>query len=321
MEFKGRALYNLLRLSTKQDPSIKVSPWQTLDYRCVSEPELFATLSSIGLPLTKENFLLYAKNCEAPEELAECLSLEEWSPETEAHSYLILFELWRRLLPGKQSLSIFCDELDRLISDFDDGVLIEDESWQAVLTELSDILDQNTVGDADLKEVFASVSQYTAHNIETFLYDYIVEVLEVENEPLAASLIEAFEDYVSEKKWFSLLRVRLLSSSGIKTWQGPLSRLLEEQSENPDLSFLMEVLAFLREQDDAPLFFECAKQIVPLVRVEEEIQELLHSMAQFCSPPLQGSILSMIEKRSSNLLSETIAQSDTRALEELLSAR
>ncbi len=304
MEFKGRALYNILQISVKEDSSIRAEPWQILDYRSFSEEELFQKLSKLHPSLTKENFFLYAETCHSPEELVECLWLQEEDLVGQEKTYLLLFELWRRHLPSRQSLSIFCDELDALISQFDDGIDMEDEKWHVILSELEDILDRNTYLKADPKEVFSSILQYTAHDVESFLYDYIFELIEEENEILATSLIEAFDDYVLEKKWFSLLRSRLLSSSRLDLWTGLIHRLLEEEEENPNLSFLMEIFFFLKEQDDAPLFFKCVKQILPLLKPGQELHDLLQYTAEFCKSlhkdSLEKSILNILQKKAFN---------------------
>ncbi len=300
MEFKGRALYNILQISMKEDSSIRAEPWQILDYRSFSEKELLEKLSKLHPSLTKENFFLYAETCESPEELVECLWLQEEDLVGQEKTYLLLFELWRRYFPERQSLSIFCDELDALISQFDEGVDMEDENWHVILSELEDILDRNTDLKADPKEIFSSILQYTAHDVESFLYDYIFELIEEENETLAISLIEAFDDYVLEKKWLTLLRARLLSSSRLDVWTGLIHRLLEEEEENPSLPFLMEVFFFLKEQNDAPLFFKCTKQMLPLLSPSQELQDVLQHTAEFCKglhkDSLEQSILHILEK-------------------------
>ena len=167
MEFKGRALYNLLKSSVKEDSSIRAEPWQILDYRSLSEEDLLQKLAKLGLNLTKENFFLYAENCHSPEELVECLWVQESDVIGQEKTYLILFELWRRYLPNRQSLSIFCDELDSLISDFDDGVYMEDEKWQDVLSELEDILDKK-IEASTLGKVLSGKKSFEKDLIKTF---------------------------------------------------------------------------------------------------------------------------------------------------------
>lgn len=309
MEFKGRALYNLLTISSKEDLSLQIEPWQVLNYRSLSDEVLLKKLFALNLPLTKENFTLYADSCNSPEELVDCLWIQESDIKGQEQAYLVIFELWRRLLPNRQSLSIFCDELDALISLFDEGEDIDDEVWQKVLSELGDILDKNTEMGSNPKEVFVSISQYMAHNIETFLYDFIFELLEKENEALATSLIDSFIDYVGEKKWLHLLRAHLLFSSNIQAWKSLVHRLLEEEEENPSLSFLMEILTFLKISDDSSLVSQCIKQILPLVETEVEKEELFSHMLEFCKNSNKESALNILNRIS-----------DKKALEDVLLA-
>ena len=126
MQFKGRSLYNLLQVSAKEDPSIEVKPWQILDYRTLSEEELFAKINSVKISLDKDTFLLYGENMETPEELSEHLYHKEEEGDEEQEAYLSIFELWRRIFPAKESLSIFFDSLDQIIADFDGGLIRSD---------------------------------------------------------------------------------------------------------------------------------------------------------------------------------------------------
>ncbi len=245
MQFKGRSLYNLLQLSKQEDSSLEVEPWQICNYRNLQEEELFQGLCSLGIPLSKESFISYAENADSPEDLVEYLWIEENNPQGEEKTYLFVFELWRRLLPARESLSIFFDKLDFLISQFDAGELLDEEEVQEVLCGLQDILDKSVDQGEKQQEVFSSVLQYTAHDVEGFLYDYIGELLEEGNEVLASKLIDAFDPYVFEKKWFTLLRARLFSLIDEDRAAASLRRLLEEAEEEPDLAFSEEVGRFL----------------------------------------------------------------------------
>lgn len=245
MQFKGRSLYNLLQLSKQEDSSLEVEPWQICNYRSLKEEELFAGLSSLGIPLSKESFIFYAENADSPEDLVEYLWIEENNPQGEERTYLFVFELWRRLFPGRESISVFFDKLDFLISQFDAGELLDEEEVQEVLFGLQDILDKSVDQGEKQQEVFSSVLQYTAHDVEGFLYDYIGELLEEGNEVLASKLIDAFDPYVFEKKWFTLLRARLFSLTDEDRAMTSLHRILEEAEEEADLAFSEEVGRFL----------------------------------------------------------------------------
>src|SRR3990167_8060935 len=143
MEFKGRSLYNLLRIKSKEDPSLETESWQIEDYRSLSQEELFSFLKDLGVVLNKEHFLSYADSCGTPEELLECLWLEEWEEEDLGErAYLVLLELWRKLLPLRRSLSIFFDDLDFYIECLEETESLDEEAIMKTLRELEDILGQ-----------------------------------------------------------------------------------------------------------------------------------------------------------------------------------
>src|SRR5271156_2097938 len=101
MELKGKALFNLLRISWIEDRSSDVKQWQVEDLRDMTIEELFSRLKRLGIILDQEGFYLYAENCDGPEELADCVWFEEEDLEGHDKAYLLLFELWRRLLPQR----------------------------------------------------------------------------------------------------------------------------------------------------------------------------------------------------------------------------
>lgn len=270
MEFQGRALYNFLQIQQQEDPSKTAEPWQLIDYRAVSEKELLLYLPS---SISKETFLLYADSCDTPEDLLECLWVEEEKIAGQEKAYLAIFELWRRWLPNKQSLSIFCDELDHLIAKFDSGEEIEEEA-RVLLDDLEDILHNNMQEKMSPQQVFSLISEYTAHDIAAFLFDYILNLIENHDEIFATSLIEAFEDYVPQKKWFTLLKAYLLSASQVEVWSHLIHRLLEEEEESPSTAFLTELFYFLQGVEDKPLLTKCEELLFPLIS-EEEKDDLL----------------------------------------------
>lgn len=281
MEWQGRALYNLLRTTWREDQTISVQPWQVEDYRSLSKKALFERMAKFKIPLSEEIFLQYAQNCSSPEELVELLWLDEEDVEGHDQAYLLLFELWRRLLPDKQSLSLFCDELDSLMDLYDAGTLEDEEKLQQALSDLEDILDLHADKGNTPPEVFAVVSQYCAHDLESFLYDYISEQIEQENDLLASELLDGFYPYMPDPRWFELLRSRLFLAADPKDANKLLSCLLEEVQENPDSSLSLEIVQLLAHSGDPALFMRAVKQTYPLLTHEEELHDLLNSVADF----------------------------------------
>ena len=127
MQLRDIALYNLLKINWLEDPSIDVEAWQVEDYRKISYEELFERLEKLGISLTQESFFIYSENVSTPEQLLEFLWIHDDEAKEYDQAYLIIFELWRRLLPEKQSLSIFCDELDYRIELYDKKKLEDEE--------------------------------------------------------------------------------------------------------------------------------------------------------------------------------------------------
>ena len=159
-----KALYNLLRLNAKEDPTIQVEPWALENLRDASLEELWEKLATLKISLNPAHFKEFAKECDSPEMLTDLL-LDETQEERYDELYLIVFELWRRFFPEKISLSVFCDELDFQIDRYDRGEMENDEPIQDGLANLSEILEEHV----DLKmappEAFAALSEYFATDL------------------------------------------------------------------------------------------------------------------------------------------------------------
>ena len=141
MKLQTKAIYNLLRYAGEQPTDVE--PWGLENLREPSLEELFQKLSRLGISLDKHSFGSFAEECDTPEELAELLLEDEADLKRQDEAYLLLFEIWRRLLPERQSLSIFCDELDHRIFLYDSGALGSDEPIQDILANLQEVLEEN----------------------------------------------------------------------------------------------------------------------------------------------------------------------------------
>lgn len=322
MRFKGRALYNLLNLSDLEDNINEVKPWQVAPYRQMSSEELFSRLSKLGIFLTEESFLAYGETCDTPEELIDCLWVEEETDEKQEESYLITFELWRRYLPKKQSLSLFGDELDHLIYLYDKGELLDEEELQKALSDLEDILDQSADAGTKPEEIFQMISQYCAHDIETFLYDYIIDQMDSGNETYASELLDGFFDYVEEKKWFDFLKARLFALSDSEESDVLLLGLLEQQEEESDSELCFEICRFLVNRGDTKLFFRTANLLLAQIKTEEDFRIFLELLAEFyrCldQEPVEKAVQDLINKRKNKKEEDAISEADKVQILEFL---
>lgn len=272
-----KAIYMLLRLNAAEDPAVTADPWALEDLRILPLDAVFARLEKYGLPFDRKTFHHFAADCETPEELADLLLPDGASEKQRDPFYLIVFELWRRLLPEKQSLSIFCDELDHRIALYDQGEAGSDELVQEGLGNLLEVLDENADAGADPEEVFLAICDYCAHDLESFFYDYIADLLDGGHSLYASELIEGFSPYVNDPLWFDFLRVRLLSFTDVGDANLALYRLLENEL---DFALLVEMLRFL-VSGERELFAQAIQKALPFLTAHEEWLEVMEIAADF----------------------------------------
>lgn len=282
MELERRALYNALRMNWLLDPSTEVEPWQVEDYRVMSFEMIFDRLKEKGITLDRAHFVAMAEDHLTPEELTEEL-LDETDADAKEQDqiYLLVFELWRRLVPEKPCLSVFCDELDYQIHLYDKGQVSSVESIQDVLANLEVILDENADEGADPVVIFESICSGCANDIETFLYDFIAEQIDNENYSYASDLLDGFGDYVKDVKWFDFLRTRLTAANDAKGANHLISQLAEEAAEENDIEYNLEILAFMVEAGERQVFTMLVNRTVPLLETEEDFFDLLTICADF----------------------------------------
>ena len=314
MELQTKALYNLLRMNYEQDPSIACESWQVEDLRSLPQEELFNRLKAAGMQLDAETLYHFVEECDSPEDLAELLLEEHDEPEMHDRLYLTLFELWRRLFPERQALSIFCDEFDHRIGLYDAGALESDEPIQDAFAYLIEIFNQNTDAGAEPAEILDSVNSHCAHDIMNFLIEYISELLDGGNELYASELIEHFAPYTQDAAWFDFLRVRLVAFSDPMGANHLLAALLKVK-EAMTLDLLMEMLRFLTVFGERPVFMETVQQILPFIQVKEEFEEMIELTADYFHrrdrDDLEQEVLKLMKK-------ETFDPSDLKAFERVL---
>ncbi|MEX1012323.1 MAG: hypothetical protein WDZ27_01370 [Waddliaceae bacterium] len=281
MELGRRALFNLLRMNWEKNPKIDVEPWQVENYRQHTYKELFFRLSAFDLHLDKNAFTVYAENFDSPEDLTDAF-LEETDlpPGEQDQIYLLIFELWRRLLPEKISLSIFCDELDHQIQKHDMGKGNEEE-LQDTLAHLLVLLDENIDQSEKPEKLFETVNASCAQELEAFLYDYIAELFDEENFSYASELIDGFIPYIRKNKWFDLLHARSLFHTDPEEGFDSIEKLAQKAVKEEDLDFNLELLSFLIQDGDQKLFVKIVKKSLPLLEKEEDLTELLLLCADY----------------------------------------
>lgn len=277
-----RALYNSLRMNWVLNPTLTVEAWQVEDYRSLPIDLLFERLEDKGIHLDKSAFVIFADAVDSPEELADSLSDDLIADNKERDQiYLIVFELWRRLLPEKPCISVLCDEIDHQIHLYDRGELDSIEPIQDVLANLQVVLDENSDAGTDPLEAFSYVTHLCANDLEAFLYDFIADQIDHDNFSYASDLLEGFDDYISDHRWFDFLKARVLAVHETEESEELIQRLVHEAKNKSDLDFNLELLSFLVRAGDQSTFEVLAKKTIPLLETEEDFRILLSISADF----------------------------------------
>ncbi len=315
MDLERHALYNSLRMNWLRDPTLSVEPWQVENYRALPLEILFERLNLQDIALDKTSFLSVAEEFDTPEEMTDSL-LENLlaDPMAQDQVYLVIFELWRRLVPEKLCLSIFCDELDEQIFRYDTGQLENLEAIEDVLANLGVILDENADNGSDPLDVFETICSGCANDVETFLYDFIAEQVEERNDLYASELLDKFSDYVKEVKWFDFLRTKLAGYTDPEGANLLIQQLVQDASAEADLEFNLELLSLLVQTGNKKDFTALVKKTVPLLECEEDFQDLLTICGDFYhrldQDNIEIAIQKIIQKRTQKLFEEPINVKD-----------
>lgn len=310
-----KTLYNLLRMNWLREPALAAEPWQVADYRHMTPEQLFQGLARLDIHLDRANFVALAEEVDTPEELTEHL-IADMPLEAAEHDqiYLFLFELWRRFVPEKLCLSIFCDELDHQIDLYDREELSDFEMLQDVLSNFVIILEDNTQAGEDPKQVFESICERCAHDVESFLYDFISDQLDSKNVAYATELLEDFGIYWRETNWLELLKARCELFSDVLKGNHLVRQLMKRYAAQPDLEFNMELLAGLIQGGERELFALLVDQTLPLLHHEEEFQDLLAICVEYFhfsdDDQLEMLFQKMLEERSKVTLEKPVRQDD-----------
>jgi len=310
MEFQGRAFYNLLQINFLEDPSMEVERWQIEDYRVFETAYLFARLADLGISLDKKSFFDHADECASPEELFEVLS-----DAPDDHAYLLLFELWRRFIKDEQPLAIFCDELDYLFLLYDLEKLESSDLLFEKFEELENILDDSFDEGLDEEEIWDSLKPYLAHDLEIFLFDYCLDLLDEGQFTEVSELVDGFHSYVHDKRRFDFLRLPLLFETDEAEAEIMAERLIEELIEETDLELLYELLRLTASATESDLFLEVFR-----VAKEQAVEETdLRELAEIVCDYLNFNDYEKDEQQLRQILGERpIKTSDLAYIEEIV---
>ena len=269
MEVRGRALYNLLALTGSKE----ADPWQVENYREIKEEELFKRLSALHISIDLSSLVRLSHKCDSPEDLLELILSKDAKQKEAEQIYLLIFELWRRHVGEKRSLSIFCDELDCLMERYDRGEDVVEDLFEH-FEDLGQMMEESIDEESGPLEVMEYICSYLAHDVDGFLYDYIQDLMESENNEEAALLIDLFKRFSHKRRYFEFLRIQLLITEDAFDPERMIQRFADELVEAKDVDLALEFLSYLQGRGDSFAIAQFLPQILSVTSSKDHITKL-----------------------------------------------
>lgn len=284
------------------------------DFRQLEETELFFRLESLGAPLEQAEFFQLASMVETPQEATELLIDVAKTPPPFEKLYLVIFELWRRLLPERKTFSIFCDELDRQIFLYNQGTLRKDEALQKSLAILEKLFQEQIDQGEGKKEMREHFDRHMAHDLDHFLYEYITDLMASRSFVYAEELVESFYYYMHDRRWFDFLLVQIIHEKDPVEAHELLRSLIKEVTDEEDVDLQFEMLHYMIETGDRHSFIYLVEKNALLLRTEEDFVELMAIVSEYYrrldQEDLQEKIERLIEERSTKKSHERFEKKD-----------
>ena len=276
MDKAHKAIFNSLRMSFLNDPTLHYDAWKVEDIRPLHSQILFSRLQEKNIYLDKSAFLTYSEPFDAPEEFMEWL-IEDFSldPESTDYVYLIIFELWRRFVPEKISISIFANDLDWLIFSYEQGDNCSQNALEADLENLYNILRENVDQGMKPQEAFSAVSEFFAHDLEPFLYSFISIQIDQKDFLYAKELLDRFFPFVIDTIWLLLLNARLIAREDSAKANQLLVYIFQKNQQERSVDLNLDMLEMMVHAGDYTLFLQICEHTLTLIDHEEDFIELL----------------------------------------------
>lgn len=320
MESTKKALYNSLKFrAAAGDIDASIAPWKVEDLQKRSLEDLFLLLEDEGFIFEKAAFKATGDDFDNPEEFTDFLLQDEEVAEDDYDRlYLIVFEIWRRLFVEKPSISIICDALDYQIFLYDQDKQENEIALQDALDAFYGLLEENVDHDIDPKEVFQTLKESFAHDIEHFLYDYISDLVDDAQDTYAEELIDQFVPFVSERLWFDLLRARIVNKHDSHKANALIREVFEEAKRTESLDLWFEIASLLIFGGDFELFKEVVSKILLEIDQEADFQDLLQICVEFFrnldDEQKEKSIAKMLDERKAHHAPEEALKNKDEAI-------
>lgn len=269
MEFNGRGFYNTLLFSSSE---VK-EKWQIEDYTKLSVDQLLKRLFKENIHVNESSLKEYMQNAESPEDLTDILCQEEEGSASFEKTYLVIFELWKRLEPNKESLSIFCDKLDHLIHAYDEGQTVAEELIKA-LTDLMKIFEDMCASGLSQKETYELFSSYLAQDLETFIYDFLSDLIEAGEKTLAFDFIFGLYDFLEDKLALDLLKTTVNLIENPDCSENVFLNTLEKIFEKKRYNLILDAIYFTHDNGFISLSKKIASDLFSTLKGDAKLEAL-----------------------------------------------
>lgn len=288
-KLETKAFYNSLRM-LGSNVSRMSQDWKAADWRERELDGLFDELKQMGIVFDTSLFYQWAAHCETPEELVDFLSMEEevetgeWEEERKDRLYLILFELWRRLVPEKRSLSLVADEIDHVIFAFDSGKEFLDEEIENALEEWIRLLNRLQDEGLSVREALQAIEPYFAHCVPEFAIDFLLDVSERGESERYISLFEKVRPFLtSEPLWAKIIELKFCLRDDIPLLNKKLGDLVAHvltttNVESEVIFALCDIALKLKREE---LFLRLLEKVVPCLQEKDDVNVVVHLLTDF----------------------------------------
>ena len=175
-------------------------------------------------------------------------------------------------------------------------------------------MDENVDQGVTPIDAFESICECCAIDLEDFIYDFIADQIDTNNDNYALELLDGFYPYMRAQKWFDFLKVRLVLNKDVLDGNRLLRKLVEETAEEEDIQFNLELLSSMVEGGERSLFVKLVQSTLALVQVEEDFQELLTACADYCQRLdldwEEREIQNILDQRQTRLLDAELERND-----------
>lgn len=298
-----KALYNaLVMIPHHTKPLSPIKSWERKERRTSSLEDLFQEVKELGVELDSKQFYQWSSDCETPEELVELLAESDDLKKLD-HLYLVLFELWRRLSPEKRSLSIVADDIDHLIFAFDQEQEVEDVEVESLITEWCLLIDSLKDSGFTRQEAFQTIEPFFAHNVQEFIVDFLLEVVQREDPSFAIHMLDKVRSYcLRDSLWIKFIELQLaLREENVVEVRKKLGELVSSVliNKSSDVELTLALAEIACELKKGELLVRLIETVLPHLEEKEDLLYCFDLLNRLISKQGEAFVAPLLKKSSS----------------------